>query len=183
MAFLIMLLFGFAIFLAYATLVALFLYLFRRRFNFFREDQVTTRGSIYAPVTGKVISVKNIEANTVEVAIKMNIFSGYGIYLPISARVNNVVFNDAKFGTKITLEDQLERKVRLFFENSIFKRDPELVIMPGDLGRRQVDIGFYPFGAVVKLQVENAKQIINLNDRVSGGETIIGRFIEELNEH
>ncbi len=140
---------------------------------------MTTQGSIYAPVTGRVVHVESRDGKLNEITIKMNLFSGFGIYLPISSRVNNVVFNDKNFGTKVTLEDQLERKIRLFFTNSRFKRDPELVIMPGDIGRRQVDIGFYPFAATVKMQVDNTQNLVNINDHVRGGETIIARFLEE----
>lgn len=109
----------------------------------------------------------------------MGLLSGYGIYLPISARVNNVIFNDKDFGTKVILEDSNDRKIRLFFINSFFKRDPELIVLPGDLGRRQVDIGFYPLGATVKMQVENSELLVAMNEKVRGGETIVGRYIEE----
>ncbi|MFG1593034.1 hypothetical protein [Halobacteriovorax sp. CON-3] len=145
----------------------------------FKEDQVTTRGSIYAPVTGKVIGINKISNNVSELSIRMGLLSGYGIYLPISARVNNVIFNDKDFGTKVTLEDSNDRKIRLFFINSFFKRDPELIVLPGDLGRRQVDIGFYPLGATVKMQVENSELLVAMNEKVRGGETIVGRYIEE----
>lgn len=178
-AFLLLLLFGFYLFLFFFVIVGLFLFLFRRKLSSFKEDQVTTRGSIYAPVTGKVIGINKISNEVSELSIRMGLLSGYGIYLPISARVNNVIFKDKDFGTKVTLEDSNERKIRLYFINSFFKRDPELIVLPGDLGRRQVDIGFYPFGATVKMQVENSELLVAVNEKVRGGETIVGRYLEE----
>lgn len=174
-----MLLFSFYILLVYLLIVGIFLFLFRRKFIFFKEDQVTTAGTIYSPVSGKISEIKTIDDLKTEISIKMNLLSGYGIYLPISGRFNNVAFNSKEFGNKVTIEDRDNRKIRLFFINSLFKRNPELVVLPGDLGRRQVDFGFYPLGATVKMQLENVQPLVKLNEKVRGGETIIGRFNEE----
>ncbi|WP_162929487.1 hypothetical protein [Halobacteriovorax sp. BALOs_7] len=181
-AFLLMLLFSFYILLIYLLLVSLFLFLFRRKFIFFKEDQVTTAGTIYAPVSGKISEIKTTDDQKTEISIKMNLLSGYGIYLPISGRFNNVSFNNKEHGNKVTIEDRDNRKIRLFFINSIFKRNPELVVLPGDLGRRQVDFGFYPFGATVKMELDNVQSLVKLHEKVRGGETIIGRYNEESHE-
>lgn len=195
--------FLFWLFSFYKTLAVLvFIYCFlyivlRRNRNDFRDDHgVTTRGVIFSPANGKVVHVEPSVSHgmygeqLVEVQIMIPWWKEMGIFLPLSSEVKNIMvlkgqsffrFHKAEevIGTKegkgvgLSLDNRGEI-VGLTFFKCKFGLWPELMVMPGDRGGRRVNIGYFPFGGTVMLYLPKKYEIlININDDVSAGETIL----------
>jgi hypothetical protein len=185
-----------SLFLAFILLMMIlgYLFLFRKRKSYFHEDQVTTSGNIYAPVSGKVLYSGEAQDSR-KIIIKTNLFDEYGIYLPFSGKIRDIAFDDssysyrtvssfdknAQLNTFVELEDKKQRSLKIEFLRFFSGRAPELVVIPGDRGRRQVNIGFFPFGGITVLKLPlNSEQVAQKGDRVRATETIVARFNEEV---
>ena len=167
-------------------------YIFRRKKVYFHEDQVTTTGTVFAPVSGKVVRVS--EGNTKSITIRMNILDELGIYLPCTSEIKNLNFHSdyssfrfsslnldsSEVGTVLELSDKKKRVISLQFIRFVTGRLPELVILPGDRGRRQVNIGYFPYGGFVILNLpEESEIVVKEGDRLVATEAIVARFKNE----
>lgn len=173
---------------------AITLALFRKKKNDYYEEQLTTIGTIYSPISGKVVRASRAEDGSNVVAIKTGLFHPYGIYLPFTSKIENLVFNNdlktSRFSTSLNpekesgvvleLSDKKERKIQIQFVRFITGKLPELVILPGDRGRRQVNIGYFPFGGVTIIYLPEACELVaKVGDRVIATESILARIKEE----
>lgn len=184
------------------TILYLFIYLIlRKNRNDFRDDQVSTKGVIFSPINGKVLSIEHgishgvFGEQLVEIQLMIPWWKEMGIYLPLSAEIRNLTivkgesfFRWKKFseyygtqdckGILLELENN-EDVVGLVFYKCKAGLWPELMVTPGDRGSRRVNIGFFPFGGTVMLYLSKKYEIlIKNNDEVNAGESIIA-FIPE----
>lgn len=178
--------------LAFLVVLATTLYLFRRRKIYFHEDQMTTTGTVFAPVSGRVVEIVN--GNSKSILIKMGLLQEEGIYLPSTSEIKNLTFHsdfssfrfstpkdicDDK-GTVLELSDKKGRTISMQFIRFVTGRLPELIVLPGDRGRRQVNIGYFPFGGYVKLLLpQDCEVVVKEGDKVIATEAIVARFVEE----
>jgi hypothetical protein len=182
-------------FLAFVLLLLIggYLFLFRKRHIYFHEDQVTTTGNIYAPVSGKVISIGEADGYK-KIVIKTGLLNEYGIYLPFSCEVKDIGYDtqeciyrtansfdlEKEASTYITLLDKKGREMSMQFLRFFTGMSPEIVLIPGDKGRRQVNFGFFPYGGLTILKMSpNAEFLADVGDRVNATETIVARFRNE----
>jgi len=168
------------------------LFLFRRKKTYFHEDQVTTTGTVFSPISGKVVEVK--KSGVKSLLVKMTFLDESGIYLPCTSEIKNLNFHSdfsafrfsapkdisEEKGTVLKLTDKKGRSISLQFIRFISSKLPELIILPGDRGRRQVNIGYFPFGGYVKVLLpEESEVVVNVGEKVIATETIVARFKDE----
>ena len=186
--------FFFGLFLILFTLG--YVFLFRKRKSYFREDQLTTCGIIYSPVSGRITQIEESQ-NGKRIFIKTGLMDEYGIYLPFTSKIEDIFYNpeaytsrssshfskDLSFGTGMILKDKLFREVKLEFMRFFSGRAPELVVLPGDMGRRQVNIGFFPFGGVTVVNIPHDADLVSAKgEKVIATETILAKLEEEVSK-
>lgn len=184
---------------SFLVLILLYLFIYvvlRRDRNDFLDDPMVTKGVIFSPVNGKIMSVvRNVShgsfgENLIEIQIMIPWWEEQGIYLPLSSEVKNVRImkgNSIWRYRKIdeTLGAQDGKGVNLSLDNkeelvglSFFKCKlglwPELMVVPGDRGSRRVNIGYFPFGGTVVVYLPKKYEILlEINDEVTSGESIL----------
>ena len=167
---------------AYNLLIALLvihlgLYiLFRKMPNRFRDNPVVTTGVVFSPCNGNIISIQEGE-ETVQIAISIKPWREMGIFLPISSEIKNLW----RSKNEVILELESRNDVfELHFIKRLLGFWPELIVMAGDKGGRQVNIGFFPMGGIVVLSIPKKYEILikDLN-KVIAGETIMAVLPEK----
>lgn len=171
-------------------------FILRKKIVFENDDQFTTRGTIYAPISGHVTAVEATETEKI-VTIKTNFKDNFGLYLPSTSEVKNLNFEtqssvnwidetsdlDSSKGVFLELYDKNRQKICLQFIKYYLGHLPELVILPGDRGQRQANIGYFLFGGLTKLYLpQNFNIEVSKGDSVVSTETIIARYNENDKE-
>jgi hypothetical protein len=156
----------------------LFLYvLFRKKPNRFRDNPVATTGVIFSPCNGNIIAI-NYKEEVIQIVLAIMPWNEMGIFLPLSSEIKNLW----RSRNKVTLE--LENKnelIELYFIRRLFGFWPELIVMAGDKGGRQVNIGFFPLGGKVVLSIPKKYEIlIKDSKKVIAGETLIAVLPEKI---
>lgn len=187
---------SFLLFLVTALILAAHFFFYRKKIVFDHEDQITTLGTVYAPISGKVVAIKEEEDSKV-VTIRTSFIDNFGIYLPITCEIKNLIMNkdsylyrfssDADFvperGIVLELKDKKNRVITLNFIRYFTGKVADLVVLPGDRGRRQSSIGFFPFGGITKIILPKSFDVeVADGSRVVSTETIVARFNEEENK-
>ncbi len=187
---------SFLLFLIISIVLACHFFLYRKKVVFDHEDQITTLGTVYAPISGKVVAIKNDAAVKI-ITIRTSFIDNFGIYLPITCEVKNLIMNKDSYlyrfssdddfkqdrGTVLELKDKKNRTISMNFIRYFSGKAADLVILPGDRGRRQSAIGFFPFGGVTKVILPIGFELeVTVGSRVISTETIVARFNEEENK-
>lgn len=171
--------------------------LFRRNRNDFRNEQRDTRGVMFSPVNGKVVHLeKNVShgifgEGLTEIQLAIPWWKEMGIFLPFSSEVKSLIVlkgisffrlhkaveklgsSDGK-GLALALDNKKGDIVGLSLLKCKLGLWPEVVVVPGDRGGRQVNIGFFPFGGTVLLYLPQKYEIlIKQDDEVVASETIV----------
>jgi hypothetical protein len=180
----------------------IFLYvILRKNRNDFRDDSISTRGIIFAPVNGKVIHIENNVSHGVygeyfvEIQLMVSWCKEMGIFLPLNCEIKNLIvhkgrsiFRYLKVAEVIGTEEP--KGIALSLDNrgdtiglSFYKCKlglwPEIIVMPGDKGGRRVNIGYFPFGGTVMLYLPKKYEILlKINDEIIAGETICAVIAE-----
>jgi hypothetical protein len=183
-------------------LAYIFLYvILRKNRNDFRDDPISTRGVIFAPVNGKVIHIENNVSHGVygeyfvEIQLMVSWWKEMGIFLPLNCEIKNLIvhkgrsiFRYLKVAEVIGTEEP--KGIALSLDNrgdtiglSFYKCKlglwPEIIVMPGDKGGRRVNIGYFPFGGTVMLYLPKKYEILlKINDEIIAGETICAVIAE-----
>ncbi len=173
-------------------LFGLALFLFRKKKVRFTEDQVTTIGTVYAPVTGAVLDIWESEDKSM-VSVITNLFDEYGIYMPCSGEVSDLTYlkdsfiyrvfkrNDYKdkYLAEISFRDKLDNIINVRFLRFFSSSRPQFVALPGDRGRRMANIGYLPFGGITTICLPKEYKIeLKKNDNIYATESIIARIVE-----
>lgn len=150
--------------------------LFRKKPNRFRDDPVITTGVVFSPCNGNIIAI-NYKEDTTQVVISILPWNEMGIFLPLSSEVKNLW----RTKNKVTLElESRNDLIELHFIRRFFWFWPELIVMAGDKGSRQVNIGFFPLGGKVVLSIPKKYEIlIKDSKKVIAGETLIAVLPEK----
>lgn len=182
------------------------LWIFRRRISIYRDNIVNrTDDMIYAPANGRIISIRNgvdhivFGKNLKEIQIGIPWWSEAGIYLPLKSEIKDFQSKEGKSffrfaadplpeqsnvavaGVCLSLESQQNQFLGLQFVKCMLGQWPELIIMPGDRGKERANIGFFPFGGTVLLFLpENYDILINKNNEVIAGETVIAKNLQVI---
>ncbi len=156
------------------------------------DEQVTTSGTIYAPVTGAVLDIWDEDGYSY-ISILTNLLDEYGIYMPCSAEVSDLAYykdayiyrvhnreaNRQKRLAQITFRDKLGNLIKVRFLRFFSSGRPQLVILPGDKGRRMANIGYFPFGGITTISLPaDFKVSVKKNDNIYATESIIARISE-----
>lgn len=173
---------------------ALALLLFRRKVGVFKENPSITEGVLYAPSNGKVIGVTpnvihpTLGSDLTEVIIRIPWNVEYGIYLPFSSEVIDLVSEKGREHFRYSKEKGLIGRAGLLISFKDLKGDeiglqlikcpmglwPEIKVMPGDRGTRQANIGLLPFGGTLVLYIPNKYEIlIQVGQELMAGESLI----------
>ena len=184
----------FILVLLYAT----FGLIFRKVYPSFSEDPAIKRGILFSPVSGKVLSIKkNVNHlffgdDLTQVQISIPWWKEYGVFLPFTSEVRDLIVESGKSWfrlSKAIFPDQLTQlvpglcvqlrgvsgdDVGLQFVKCPTGAWPEVNVLPGDRGKQQVNMGFFPFGGTLLLYIPSKYEIlIKDSEDVVGGETLV----------
>lgn len=177
-------------------LYALLYVVLRKNRNDFRDEPMSTKGVIFAPVNGKIVHMENNVSHgmygdqLMEIQIMIPWWKEMGIFMPLSSEIKTlmVLKGQSFFRTKIAEEvigtkegkgvsvalDNRGETIGLTFFKCKLGLWPELMVMPGDRGGRRVNIGYFPFGGTVMLYLPKKYEILlKINDEITAGETIM----------
>ena len=171
-------------------------FVLRKGRNDFRDDQVSTKGVIFSPCHGKIINIEKGISHVAygdhltEIQIMIPWWKEFGIYLPLSSEVKNIIVHKGRSffrylkasevvgtgigkGLSIALDNWGET-IGLTLYKCRIGLWPDILIMPGDKGGRRVNVGYFPLGGTVILYLpEKYEILINIEDEISAGESII----------
>lgn len=177
-------------------LYALLYVVLRKNRNDFRDEPMSTKGVIFAPVNGKIVHMENNVSHgmygdqLMEIQIMIPWWKEMGIFMPLSSEIKTlmVLKGQSFLRTKIAEEvigtkegkgvsvalDNRGETIGLTFFKCKLGLWPELMVMPGDRGGRRVNIGYFPFGGTVMLYLPKKYEILlKINDEITAGETIM----------
>lgn len=176
---------------------------FRKKRVYYKEDLHLKNTILFSPVNGKIVSIRdNINhvhygENLYEIQIRVSPFREMGIFLPQTAEIlDMLVFKgEGWFRWKSSLFPDQSKKVFsglcVFLKNNLDIRIglqivkcplglwPELCVIPGDRGKKQVNIGYLPLGGTVLLYLPKKYEIIVSSETdVVAGQTILAGLPE-----
>lgn len=192
-----------AIFFVFLLVHVLLILTFRKFKHFFKEDQFKKDEVLFSPVNGKVTSIrKNINhdlfgSNLSEVRIVIPWWKEYGIFLPKTAEIKDLVHKPGKaqfryswpefltFGDKmpaglyLELETIQDGVLGLHFSNCPLGMSPQIYVLPGDRAKSIANIGYFPFGGTLHFYFpENFEILVQQGQSVQSGDTLIAGTIE-----
>jgi hypothetical protein len=179
--------------------VATFLFLlFRRKKSFYKEEASIKRGVIYAPVSGKVLNIVKRDdhfffgSHLYEIQMVTSWWSESGVFLPTTSEVREIHVEPGKSWFRYNKSAVLEQNGQLMAGLaikflSVDQHDfglqflkcplgawPEISVIPGDRGKRQVNIGYFPLGGTTLLYIpEEYEILIGEGDDVISGQTMV----------
>jgi len=174
------------------------LFLFRQKGGIFIKELKSTKGIIYPPVNGKLVSIRsNVQhkvfgKDLIELKFIIPLGKEMGLYLPISGEIKNLFSKKGRSyfrysaqdlprqreetldGHFISISPKGSDEIGLQFLECPLGLEPQFYILPGDRGFGQISIGYFPFGGTVLLYLpDNYEIIIGENENVAPGETLI----------
>lgn len=181
---------AYKLFLLSALLIAGWSFILRKKVVYENDDQFTTRGSLFAPISGVVTDVQTTENKNI-ITIKTSLKDNFGLYLPSTTEVKNLNYEkdscilwldktttlDETKGVYLELYDKNRQDIALHFFKYYLGRLPELVILPGDRGQRHANIGYFLFGGLTKVYLPKTFSVeVSVGAKVISTETIIARY-------
>ncbi len=168
---------------------------------FFRDPNravPSESGAVLTPADGKVMVIKEVEAQESPIGIPaklvsifMSIFNVHVNRMPVSGRIVDIKYSPGRFipankedasrkneQNMITLETDNGSKVAVVQVAGLIARRIVCWVRKGEVLRAGDRFGLIRFGSRVDLYLPyKSRIIVNKNDRVKAGETIIG-FIQ-----
>ena len=180
---------------------------FRRCENRFLGVQTGKQEAIYSPVNGYITSVKKkidhafFGKDLAEIRIVIPWWQEFGVRLPFSSKVIDLKMNQGKSLYRFSKHDlpsqeiQIVPSLMILFNNSLGNSQgiflgmqlikcplgmwPQIRIFPGDRGKNQSHIGYFPFGGTVLLYLPSNYEILVSNEvRASTGVTILAELLK-----
>ena len=196
--------FGFPILIPLAP-YALLLYLTRKSKGHYKEDSSLKNNMVYGPVNGKVLSVKKnvnhkIFGNDLtQIQIQIPFWRETGVFLPMTLEITDMIVQKGREwwrwsgaelpdqkdkvmpGLSVTCQGVNGADIGIQFHKCYLGFWPELRVIPGDRGKVQVNIGFFPFGGTVVLYLpSNYEILIDKNNEMIAGQTIVAGLPEDI---
>lgn len=208
-SFLISLLFSFVFGLQKLFYIVLIFYfslclIFRRKKSPYREDATLKEGILLSPANGRIQHVRSGIEHTVfgrdlvEIKVTLPWWREMGIFLPFSCEVRDLIarqgksyfrYTDHAFSSQsedvfdgicLILEGPKGERIGLQLLECKLGLWPQITVMPGDRGKRQVNIGHLPLGGTVLLYLpQNYEILVNTDEDVIAGESLIASAQEE----
>lgn len=183
-------------FILFGILYLIAYIILRRDHNHFRDDPTITKGVVFAPCNGTVVSVVEkvnhpfFGDELIELQVRIPWWKEMGIFLPISSEIKDLrifkgksFFRYGNYAEKAGMAnysglgiifDTKDHLVGLSLVRCPLGLWPEVTVMPGDRGSRRVNFGFLPFGGTLLLYLPKKYEIlIKSNDIVQAKETIL----------
>lgn len=190
------------------ALYVLLLFIFRRTPDALKESfGDISDASLFSPISGRVISIKeNVQhkffgESYTRIHLVLPLLREIGISLPLTSEVidkrikegtslfryDKKSFNsiEERFesidGVSLILQTLKKDRIGLHLVKCKIGAFPELVVLPGDRGRRQVNIGNMPFGGSLLLYLPKKYNIVCKEGQVAlAGLTILAND-QEIN--
>ncbi len=176
----------------FLLLLILALFILRKK-NFLRSSLEQWSTKIFlSPISGKVLKIKN--GDVTEIFIKVGLFSGWGLYLPVKSRVLNfinqnrdretlpLIINkklkclDKTSSTLLEFEAHRFNFYLEFWNRNLFSQTI-LNIDTGDIGVSGACTGLFCGGGVVKLVIpSDFKLLIEENMQIKAVKTLIAKL-------
>jgi phosphatidylserine decarboxylase len=192
--------YGFSLALLYGG----YLFLFRKKKSFYREDPSEKRRVVFSPVNGRITAVRSEQdhclfgENLLEVQMQILPWNEIGLYLPVAGEVSEVVrqagrsflrrFSAIKLDQSKMIVDSVALKVKGKDDEKIgiqllecpLGMSSQVEVMPGDRGQKGVCFGHFPLGGTVFLYMPSEFALLaKSGDRVIAGETLIAGIRNE----
>jgi hypothetical protein len=176
---------------------SLLLFLFRKKRDLSKENEATTQGVVFSPISGSIKSIeKDIQhdfygSELNRIIITVHPWNEYGVYLPCSAEIidlsekNNtkeyfrykkISKTEDKFnlGTNFLLKSDNQNNIGMQFIKCPFGMQQKIIVTPGDRGVRQANIGFMGLGGTIIMYLPlNYEILIDKKAKVLAGETLM----------
>lgn len=160
------------------------LFFYRKRVILFRDNETTTSGLIFSSVNGEVISINEginhvyVGTKCSEIKIQIGMGEEMGISAPMTSELKECFFENGKSylrfkkfpiplqdrhvmsGHFFLMEDIDQVKVGMHFVKSFLGFAPRIRLLPGDRAKRQVNIGYWPFGGTLLVYVPKEFEIL-----------------------
>lgn len=165
---------------------------------FFRDpDREIPEGEnlVLAPADGRIISIKSfsdnefVKSSGTRVSIFLSLWDAHVNRTPISGQVKDLKYHPGKFHPAFREKSSVENEqTEIWLENGHLKvvmkqiagvlaRRVVCRLRPGDKALAGERFGMIKFGSRVDLFLpESVKVMVNLNQKVKAGETIVGRY-------
>lgn len=157
------------------------------------------KGVLFSPVNGKIIKIEKSFSHPqfgdqmTRIQIVVPWWKEMGVFLPVTSEVKNMVVNEGSTHfryspiTDITdknnalfkslsliLEGVNNERVGLQFIKCPVGAWPEIGIIPGDRGKAQVNIGYFPFGGTTVIYLPDSYELlVEPENEVLAGETLL----------
>lgn len=177
--------------------VAITFLLFRKNKAFYRDNFSINPDLLLSPVTGRVISVEQLEEQGEEkggtyVRVTMPLLGPYGLFLPFDSAVEELDFSEGqsllrwrkgvRFTNKLNrhnliLRSKTEERVELGLVKAALGFEPKLYVQPGDKGKALACFGYFPLGGSIFIKLPpQARVLVSPGDKLRAGETAIVGF-------
>ena len=171
----------------------------RSHYNYKETPSFTTRGLVFAPVSGILrfsyddeLEVFGEKQNVKVVGLAVPWWREQGVYMPMTGEVES--FNSYKGASRFRFSKESTfqaagsefsgcqtniygaegQKVGLGFVKCPLGMAPKIWAMPGDRGRRQAPMGFFPLGGTVLIYLpENYKILPKIGENLNSGESVL----------
>ncbi len=185
-------------------LIYLIILLFSRRLSpAFKEDGTLKKGIFYSPVNGRLVQKTDsfqhptYGTNCTELVIVSSWWREHGIYFPMKSEVDNLSYIGNKGHFRYWYKSHFikgkERQPSLVlgmscsnaasfgieFYKCPFGFWPKLIIIPGDRGKAQVNMGFFGMGGTTVVYLPSEYEVTAKEGMtVIAGQTILARTTE-----
>jgi phosphatidylserine decarboxylase len=174
----------------------LILILFLQFFRYPKRELSFNENYIIAPADGKVVVIEQTMENEyfkdkrIQISIFMSPFNVHANWYPISGRVKYLRYHFGKYlvawhpkastqNERTSIVIERENKVNIMVRQIAGAVAKRIIYYPheGDMIRQCSELGFIRFGSRVDVFVPlNAKVAVGLNDKVTGGITILAEL-------
>lgn len=180
--------------LIWYLILAGIIFCFRQKKLKYKDNTIQAGELLVAPLNGKIARIQVNDEGT-QITIVQPWFREIGLYLPMDCEVTNVLkIRGSSFFRYSELSKlkglgktyyeyfmELQTKNKKFVKLRMFKcfagLKPSLSVLGGDRGKTGARYGFFPFGGTMIMIFGNGSDIlVNENDNVIAGETLIARL-------
>ena len=170
--------------------------MFLQFFRYPRRDFSFNENYVIAPADGKVVVIEQVTESEyfrdkrIQISIFMSPLNVHANWYPVSGKIKYLRYNFGKYlvawhpkastdNEHTTIVIEKENKISVMVKQIAGALAKRIVYYPheGDLIRQCSELGFIKFGSRVDVLLPlNAKVFVRLNEKVTGGVTVLAEF-------
>lgn len=157
-------------------------FLFRK--NIPRPPTDETKENVLSPVNGSIVKIDReashpvLGSNLTRIEIAIPWWAEGGIFMPLSAKIDEVTTKRAGKETSLILKDEKEiDKKTIALQVGVVIFTPEIPVMSGDRALATANIGHIIGSGIANIFLgSNYNIFVQNNDEIFAGETILGEY-------